>query len=303
MPDSSFTGIFDNEIHYPLKKILYDGNYFHLLDLTHGHTVITGNKAWKLKYNLKAFYESGAKKILTFGGAYSNHIYQTAKLGYHLGISTIGLIRGAIDDVDNPMLNDVRKWGMHLIALDRSTYRKRGDEKLQSSYKREFNCYIIPEGGTNQSALRGTEELGNMVHSMCEENEIANIGVAVGTGGTMGGLVNGIVGRKVVGYGALKGDFLKSDVGRWVTNSESSWEIIDDQYFGGYGKWNQDLVEFIHSFHSETGIALDPIYTGKMMYAAHRTNRLTPDWLYIHTGGLQGNRGFNQRFGLTLPTS
>jgi len=303
MTDISLTGVFDNEIHYPLKKILYEGNNFYLLDLTAGHAAVTGNKAWKLKYNLEAYYKSGASHILTFGGAYSNHVYQTAKLGHHLGIPTIGLIRGSISDEDNPMLQDARNWGMNLKALDRTTYRRKGQEKLLSKYRSSYNAFIIPEGGTNLSAIKGTTELGQLANLFCDENDISNISLPVGTGGTMAGVVNGVVGKKVLGYGALKGDFLKSDVAQWVTRENAEWAIEDDQTFGGYGRWNDDLIQFIHSFHQETQIVLDPIYTGKMMYAAWKSNRLNRNWLYIHTGGLQGNRGFNQRFGLTLPTS
>ena len=111
MTDISSTGIFDNEVHYPLKKIRYDGKNFHFIDLTDTQSIITGNKAWKLKYNVSEWKDSGAGSLLTFGGGYSNHIYQTAKLGHHLDIPTIGMIRGEIDDMDNPTLKDARMWG------------------------------------------------------------------------------------------------------------------------------------------------------------------------------------------------
>lgn len=282
----------------------YEGKNFYFLDLTTGPSVITGNKAWKLKYNLEAYYASGAEGILTFGGAYSNHVYQTAKLGHHLGIPTIGLIRGSIDDEENPMLTDVRQWGMTLKALDRSTYRKKGKSSQLSAYQSTYNCYIIPEGGTNVSAIEGTTELGEMINRRCDQHSITKIALAVGTGGTIAGIINGLQGEKhVLGYGALKGDFLTDEVGRWVTNKEVNWRIEADNYFGGYAKWSDELIDFIISFHQQTGVTLDPIYTGKMMYNAWIGNRLSPEWLYIHTGGIQGNRGFNQRLGTDLPTS
>lgn len=303
MTDSSFTGIFDNEIHYLLRKIEYDGYNFHLLDLSSGNKAITGNKAWKLKYNLQAYHQSGANHLLTFGGAYSNHIYQTAKLGHHLDIPTIGVIRGAVDDAENRMLRTVEQWGMSLVGIDRATYRKRVDADYLADLAKKYDAFIIPEGGTNVHALRGTTELGQMVNDICDQYGIMNIAVPVGTGGTMAGIINGLKAKKVQGYGALKGDFLTENVKEWVVNDDLPWEISDDSEFGGYAKWNDDLIEFIISFHKKTGIVLDPIYTGKMMYRAHKANLMTSSWLYIHTGGIQGNYGFNQRFDLDLPTS
>jgi len=303
MTDNSSTGVFDNEVHYPLKKMKYDGNIFHLVDLAETNSIITGNKAWKLKYNIEAWKSSGAKNLLTFGGAYSNHIYQTAKLGYHLGIPTIGMIRGEIDDADNPTLMDARGWGMTLIAIDRSTYRKRNDALYIEGLRSAYNCYIVPEGGTNEPAIQGTTELGKMVDVICDEQGIKNIAIAVGTGGTIAGIINGTSDKNIVGYAALKGNFLQKDVAQWITHDAKSWSIVEDSIFGGYGRWNQDLIDFIKSFHDQTGMLLEPIYTGKMLYAARKLNRLNQEWLYIHTGGAQGNRGFNQRFNLGLPTS
>jgi len=166
-----------------------------------------------------------------------------------------------------------------------------------------YDCYIVAEGGTNSLAILGTTELGTIIDQVCNDAGIGNVAVAVGTGGTMAGIVNGTVGKHVLGYGALKGNFLRKDVAKYVQMAASSWSIEDDQLFGGYGKWNESLVEFIKSFYHQTSIILDPIYTGKMIYAALLKNRLNQDWLYIHTGGIQGNRGFNQRFNLDLPTS
>lgn len=303
MTDNSFTGVYDNEVHYPLKKMRYESNTFHLIDLTQTDSIITGNKAWKLKHNIEAWKTSGAQNLLSFGGAYSNHIYQTAKLGHHLGIPTIGMIRGEIDDIDNLTLKDAIGWGMTLIAVDRSTYRKRNDADYLETLRSEHNCFIVPEGGTNKNAIIGTTELGQKVDRLCDESSIKNIGVAVGTGGTIAGIINGTSNKSVLGYGALKGNFLQKDVAKWVTSEGASWEIEDDRIFGGYGKWNQDLIDFIKTFYDQTGTVLDPIYTGKMLYAAHNHKRLNEDWLYIHTGGIQGNRGFNQRFDLGLPTS
>ncbi len=303
MTDTSFTGVFDNEVHYLLKKLTYNGKTFHLLDLASTHTAITGNKAWKLKHNLIEWKASGLERILTFGGAYSNHIYQTAKLGHHLGIPAIGMIRGEIDDRDNPTLADARAWGMQLIAVDRSTYRMRNDPAYLQSIQEQYLCFIVPEGGTNAAAIKGTTELGIKVNVLCDESDINQIALAIATGGTMAGIVNGTSGKHVLGYGVLKGDFIKNDLAQWLSPKLSTWAIEDDQIFGGYGKWNDDLINFIHSFYDQTSVILDPIYTGKMMYAAYKSNRLTDEWLYIHTGGIQGNRGFNQRFGLNLPTS
>ena len=303
MTDNSSTAFFDNEVHYPLKKLKCDGNSFHLLDLTQSASLITGNKAWKLKYNIDAWKSSGAEKILTFGGAYSNHIYQTAKLGFHLGIPTIGLIRGEIDDQENPTLKDARRWGMELVQVDRKVYRNRNTPEMLAKLKVQYDAYIIPEGGTNAEAIRGTTELGRMIDGLCEEHHIHHIGLSVGTGGTIAGIINGTNNRTVIGFAALKGDFLTADVKQWVKSPNSGkWIIHSDEEFGGYGKWNHQLIDFIGQFHKETGIMLDPLYTGKMMYTARLKGLLREDHLFIHTGGIQGNRGFNQRYDLNLPT-
>ena len=103
--------------------------------------------------------------------------------------------------------------------------------------------------------------------------------------------------------GLSKEIFLQKDLAKWLSKESATWKIEDDQIFGGYGKWNTELIDFIKSFYNQTQIILDPIYTGKMMYAAHKAGRLNEDWVYIHTGGIQGNRGFNQRFSLDIPTS
>ena len=303
MTDISSTGVFDNEVHYPLRNLRYEGKTFHLIDLLASKSIVSGNKAWKLKYNVAEWKASDAENLLTFGGAYSNHIYQTAKLGHHLRIPTIGMIRGEIDDVDNQTLEDARRWGMNLIAVDRSTYRKRNDAQYLEELKSEYKCYVVPEGGTNKAAIKGTTELGMMIDEICAEHSIKNVAVAVGTGGTMAGIIEGASSRYILGYGALKGNFLQKDVAQWLSTESKTWKIEDDQIFGGYGKWNPQLIEFIKSFNDQTDVILDPIYTGKMMFAAYIADRLNEDWLYIHTGGIQGNRGFNQRFNLDLPTS
>ena len=302
MTDISVTGVFDNEVHYLLNNYTYDGKNFYLLDLSAGKGVITGNKAWKLKHNLIYMLNNDIEGMLTFGGAYSNHIYQTARMGHRMDIPTIGLIRGEIDDIYNPTLNDVRSWGMQLVAMNRSDYRRRLETSFLESIQKKYPRYhIVPEGGTNTLAINGTTELGIIVDQICNQYGFKNIGISVATGGTMAGIIKGSIDKTIIGYGALKGKFITKDVERWLEEKGSNWVIEDEQSFGGYGKWNSDLIAFIKSFYQQTEIVLDPIYNGKMMWNAWKKNRLDNDTLFIHTGGIQGNRGYNQRFGLDLP--
>ena len=262
------------------------------------HPIISGNKLRKLKYNLQRAKKEKYTKLLTFGGAYSNHILAVACAGHEHGFETIGIIRG--EELqnqwkDNPTLKRAFAYGMHLDFVSREEYRekntKRFVEVLQTKYE---NPMILPEGGTNALAVKGcmeilTEEDASFDHVCC----------AVGTGGTISGVINASEQHQtVLGFPALKGDFLKADIATFV--KRDNWNLISDYHFGGYGKVNEVLVNFINTFKKETGIPLDPVYTGKMMFGIvdliqkghfQKGSKI----LAIHTGGLQGNIGMNQR--------
>jgi len=264
-------------------------------DLIHPH--IPGNKFRKLKYNFAAAKEQQARVLITFGGAYSNHISAVAELGARSGFKTIGYIRGeelAAKVASNSTLMKAKSLGMELRFLSRERYREKNETPFLENLKKEVPTgYIIPEGGTNELAIRGCEEI------IKAKDEIYDyICVAVGTGGTMSGIVRAAKPTQcVLGFQALKGDFLKDEISKWV-GTRTNWKMIDTYGFGGYAKIKPELISFMNTFKAETKIPLDPIYTGKMMFGIldlieKRYFKENSKVLAIHSGGLQGIAGMN----------
>lgn len=260
------------------------------------HPFVSGNKYRKLKYNLIEAKNQHINTILTFGGAFSNHIAATAAAGKELGFQTIGIIRGdeLFDKInENPTLAFAKAAGMDLHFVTRKQYREKESKVYQEKLIEKFGTmYVLPEGGTNDLAIKGCEEI------LTEEDNIFDvICVPVGTGGTMAGIINSTnPHQRVIGFSALKGDFLENDIKKWT--SKTNWEITDAYCFGGYAKVNKELIQFINLFKRETGITLDPIYTAKMMYGIFQMIRdqkiqKNSRILAIHTGGLQGITGMN----------
>lgn len=272
------------------------GVYIKREDLIHPR--ISGNKYRKLKYNLIAAKNKAFDTLLTFGGAFSNHIAATAAAGNEFGFKTIGVIRGEelIEKTDeNPTLAFAKANNMHLHFVTREQFREKNNKNFIALLKQKFgDFYLLPEGGTNEMAIKGCEEILTV-----EDKTFDIICVPVGTGGTLAGIINSSQPhQKVIGFSALKGDFLESDIKNWT--QKTNWIITDKYSFGGYAKINQVLVEFINQFKKETGIPLDPIYTGKMMYGISRMieeGKISKNSriLAIHTGGLQGISGMNQK--------
>lgn len=276
------------------------------------HPTIQGNKFRKLKYNLEAAKNKDKTSLLTFGGAFSNHIYATAAAGQAFDFQTIGVIRGERIEPLNPTLAFAEANGMHLHFISRSAYRNKNDEGFINDLKQQFgDFYLIPEGGSNELAVKGCIEI---VTDM--EMNFDYICSPIGTGGTLAGLILGTENKgKVLGFPALKGgDFLKNDIEILLKKALKSdniptenWQIITDYHFGGYAKFKPELVEFINNFKQKHGIPLEPIYTGKMLFGIFdliKKDYFKPDTtiIAIHTGGLQGIQGFNQRFGNLLIT-
>ena len=206
---SFLTEAFDVKVQNLLKKITYKKRSFYVLCLHRSTSPITGNKAWKLKYNLEDVRRRNKQGVLTFGGSYSNHIYQTAKICNAAGLQSIGIIRGEILD-DNPTMEAVKAYGMEIIPVSRTEYRKRLDSEYINHLQAEFPSFVvIPEGGTNSLAIKGTMELGKQIKALSLDYSINQVGVAVGTGGTIAGIIRGL-GPDIfaLGFGALKGDFL-----------------------------------------------------------------------------------------------
>ena len=260
------------------------------------HPFISGNKYRKLKYNLIESQNKKHDTLLTFGGAYSNHIAAVASAGKEFGFKTIGVIRGEelADKIsENPTLSVAQNCGMQFKLISREVYRTKTTSSFINTLKNELgNFYMIPEGGTNELAVKGCEEI------FIEEDKTFDIICCpVGTGGTISGLINASEPhQKILGFAALKGDFLQKEIGKFT--AKSNWELVTDYHFGGYAKINSTLVEFINRFKQEYNIPLDPIYTGKMMFGIFDLIKKGyfkkgAKILAIHTGGLQGIDGMN----------
>jgi 1-aminocyclopropane-1-carboxylate deaminase len=259
------------------------------------HPFASGNKWWKLKFNLEEAQRKGHTTLLTFGGAYSNHIYATAAAARDSGFDSIGIIRGELTFPLNPTLSFAQTQGMQLHFVTREEYRKKTDPEFIEKLKTRFgDFYLIPEGGTNRHAIEGCSEWARKL----SEVPFDVVGVPVGTGGTMAGLILGLPGKKVVGYSALRnGGFLNEEVSAWLREYSgrefSNWRIDTHYEFGGYAKSNGELMDFIALFERDHGIPLDPVYTGKMMFGVFDTIKrggIEPGTtvLALHTGGLQG---------------
>jgi len=269
------------------------------------HPQFGGNKWRKLKYNLEYAREKQFDTLLTFGGAWSNHIYATAAAGKYFGFSTIGLIRGEEHKPLNTTLSFAKDCGMQLHYINRAEYRQKAEAAYQNKIKQQFgDVYILPEGGSNSLALRGCAETVKEISNEIEK-PFDIICCASGTGATLAGLISAInPGQTAIGFSALKGgEFLNHEVETFLqrekTNSSTkNWRIETGFHFGGYAKINDALIQFMSDFQLQYGFALDAVYTGKMFYGLFeliKAKRFKPGTsiIAIHSGGLQGNKGFN----------
>ena len=269
-------------------------------DLIHPH--ISGNKWRKLKYNLIEARDSGFKTLLTYGGAFSNHILAVAAAGDKFDFQTIGVIRGEESSIDNPTLSKASKFGMDLCFISRSQYRKKGDLEFLDELRNKFgDFYLIPEGGSNTQATIGVSELVNEI-----EIDFDFLCCPLGTGGTAAGLLsNRLKKYNLLLFPALKGlNEIQFNIEKLI-NHDVDWgchHIFSDYHFGGYARYDDSLIDFVNWFSSTFRIQLDPIYTGKMLFGIF--DLVSKNWfkrgskiIALHTGGIQGIEGFNQRFG------
>ncbi|MDH1375247.1 pyridoxal-phosphate dependent enzyme [Acinetobacter junii] len=259
------------------------------LDLIHPQ--ISGNKFFKLKYNLLAAKQQNLNQVLTFGGAYSNHIAATAYAAHYFGFQSIGIIRGEelAKQAFNPTLQTAQDFGMQLHFVSRAEYRLRHElEYLQQLKQRYPNTLIIPEGGTNQLAIQGTKE----ILSADDRENYDVICCAVGTGGTIAGIIESSSDQQhILGFSALKGDFLKHDIQQWT--NKTNWSLTDEYCCGGYAKTNSELLQFMQQFEQQYAVPLEQVYTAKMMMGLFDLIQqgnfpVNTRILAIHTGGLQG---------------
>ena len=266
------------------------------------HPNLSGNKWHKLKYNLVEALDKNYDTILTFGGAYSNHIYAVAAAGKVLNLKTIGIIRGEEHLPLNPTLKFANECGMELQYIDRATYRNKTSKEFIQHLKNQFGrFYFIPEGGTNLLAFKGCSEIVKTVSV-----DYDYLCCACGTGGTFAGLVTGIDGRKkALAFSVLKGaDFLAEDISSYLKKFSgkkySNWTLILVYHFGGYAKYNYELLTFMKNLSRVNNIPVEPIYTGKLLFGIldmirKKKVKRGDTIVAIHTGGLQGLNGFTMK--------
>ena len=261
------------------------------------HPIISGNKWRKLKYLLKQAQAENKTHLVTFGGAYSNHLLATAAAASKFGFTSTGFVRG--EEVNNDTLFLCRLHGMNLIFTDRESYRDK-QALFNKYFAGDDTAFFIDEGGVSPLGAKGCSEL---IGELTKRYD--HIFCACGTGTTAAGIINGInqhkIGTQFHGVPVLKnGQFLREEIDRFLTNS-SEYHLHTDYHFGGYAKTTPELTDFIPQFVSSTGILIDPVYTGKMLYAVYdlaAKNYFKPGSkiLAIHTGGIWGLLGMKDKF-------
>ena len=266
---------------------------------------LSGNKWWKLRHNIEVASEQKYETLLTFGGAFSNHIAAVARAGKEFGFRTIGVIRGEELRIENPTLRQAETDGMQFRFVSRSDYRLKSDREFLSKLREEYgNVYIIPEGGANVEGMRGCRDL---VVDLEEHPDV--VCCACGTGSTLAGIALGLKeGQLALGFSALKGNFHQREVLRFISAYQeiypdikaAGFEIATQFHEGGYAKVSDRLVHFVKEFQQNYQVPLDLVYTGKMMLGLDsliRNGKFSPGTsvLALHTGGLQGNVGMAEQ--------
>lgn len=260
------------------------------------HSEVSGNKFRKLKYNIQEAKDQKATALITFGGAFSNHLSATAAAGKQMNIQTHGFVRGEELQFKerNPTLEFCESQGMQLHFISRKAYRlKEQADEVKLFLEKNSGSYVIPEGGTNELAVQGCKEILTP-----DDHSFSTICCPVGTGGTFSGLVQASTGQEVLGFVVVQDSEIEKTVKRFV-ESNKKWELLHDHSFGSYGVFPPELISFINHFYQKHEILLDPLYTGKMVFGIFtliKNNqwRWGKDILIIHTGGIQGIQGANQ---------
>lgn len=270
------------------------------LDQTGG--VAPGNKSFKLSGYLAQAEQLGITRLVSFGGAWSNHLHALAALGKHHGLETVGIVRGEISGEETAMLADARRWGMRLVPVSRQAYRHRNTIDYQREIIARFApCLLIPEGGATVIGATGCRALADMIrHNAPHARRIV---LPVGTGTTLAGLAASLDDSyELVGISALKGatdleQRVRALLAELGAHCHAQWRILHDYHGGGFARADGSLREFMTAFEAAQGIQIEPVYSGKMLFAIYQLLQ-RGEWdpavpvLALHTGGLQGRRGY-----------
>ncbi len=265
------------------------------------HSLASGNKIYKLMPNIDFAKQHGYTEILSFGGAFSNHIHALALMAKKYKLHSIGIIRGEEKYSHNPTLQDAKNSGMQLEFVSRKDYKCRSDVDYLAELQQQYpNAFIVPEGGSSQLAIRGCAQLGKDINAI-QVSDILTI--ACGTGATAAGLVCGVQeSQKIMAYSVLRDKSLTNRIENFIRSKNdlsTRWKV-NSADFGGYAKLDEHLLAFIFNWLEQTGILLDPIYTSKMcmkLMQQIEANEFEPGTsiCMIHSGGLQGWRGMKRR--------
>jgi len=305
--------VFEQPLQVPISKLtdpMFDahGINVQLLHLELTDTLLNGNKPFKLFPNIELARSLGYQTMLSFGGAWSNHIHALAEAGRRFGFSTIGVIRG--DDGERPTqtLNFARSCGMTLLPVSRLDYRRRHTAEFIDSLRRRFgDFYLIPEGGANQAGVTGCKMLASVIQRSLNGSAIDEIVLACGTGTTLAGLtaglseINRVNAPHVRGIAVLKGaGFLRGEIKAWLDlispeDLAHCWTLETEYHCGGYARIPASLLQFISEFEARNPIVVDPVYTAKVLLAVYQRvqqglYQQGTSILVIHTGGLQGRQ-------------
>jgi 1-aminocyclopropane-1-carboxylate deaminase len=263
------------------------------------NSVVSGNKWFKLKYHLEEIKKNNYKTILTFGGAYSNHIVATAFTANQLSLKSIGVIRGEESINLSHTLKDCLNYGMKLKFISRTDYKNSHKDNFIKDLNKEFgNFYLIPEGGAGELGRLGAED----ILKLCNYKKYTHIICAIGTGTMFLGIANASnITQNVIGIPVLKemSNFLEQNKMNFKDIKKIDYcKIFPDYHFGGYAKKNNQLLEFMNNLYKENDIPTDFVYTSKLLYAffdllKHNYFPDNSNILLIHSGGLQGNLSLN----------
>jgi 1-aminocyclopropane-1-carboxylate deaminase len=272
-----------------------------LLRLDRVGGVAPGNKSFKLEPYLALARQRGVGRLVSFGGAWSNHLHALAAVGRQQGFETVGIVRGE-EGLATPMLEDARRWGMRIVRVSRSEYRRRDDPDYQRVLARALApCVLVPEGGASVEGARGCAAIADLIRAHAPG--YGRVVLPVGTGTTLAGLVASLgAGYEVVGISVLKGagdleGRVRGLLRGLASAGHARWRIVHEFHCGGFARADPALRAFIQAFEAREGIPVEPVYTGKMLFAT-RQLRARGEWddslptLAIHTGGLQGRRGY-----------